>query len=206
MAGRLPPLNLLGTCWGGGSHVVSFVWRAATRETRTRARGAGRGSRRAGPASRTALAVPAAPTGRPGRERRVCGRAGEFAAEPSYPEERIGPPTRRHDASSPWVTNAAPPAHLPAPWKGECLRRANAGVACSPGWPWPAAVGRRARLSSRGFLAASTNQRGRRAQAPRSRPRGPRPALATGAGMLGCSAPGRWGTGSPDQRNSVPSD
>ena len=26
--GRLPRLNLLGTYWSGGSHVVSFVWRA----------------------------------------------------------------------------------------------------------------------------------------------------------------------------------
>lgn len=133
MAGRPPPLNLLGTCAGGGSHVVSFVWRAATRETRTRARGAGRGSRRAGPASPTAFAVPAAPTGRLGRERRVCGRAGELAAEPSYPEERIGPPTRRHAASSPWVTSTAPACPPPAPAEGESTFRAGAEWPRSPG-------------------------------------------------------------------------
>lgn len=55
----------------------------AVRETRTRARGAGRGSRRAGPAPRTASAARAR---RLGRERHVCGRAGELAAEPSYQE------------------------------------------------------------------------------------------------------------------------
>lgn len=57
----------------------------AARETRTRA-GTRPGPRRAGPAPLTAFTVPAAPTGRPGGERRVCGRAGELAAEPSYPE------------------------------------------------------------------------------------------------------------------------
>lgn len=55
----------------------------AARETRARPGGAGRGSRRAGPAPPPAFPVPAAPTGRPGKERHVCGRAGEFAAEPS---------------------------------------------------------------------------------------------------------------------------
>lgn len=55
----------------------------AARETRTPAGGADRGSRRAGPASRTASTVPA---GRLGRGKHVCGRAGELAAEPSYPE------------------------------------------------------------------------------------------------------------------------
>lgn len=76
----------------------------AGRGTRTRARGACRGSRPAGPAPRTASAAPAR---RPGRERLACGRAGEVAAEPSYPEERTGPPTRRHAASSRRVTSAA---------------------------------------------------------------------------------------------------
>lgn len=55
----------------------------AARETRTPAGGAGRGSRRAGLAPQTASTVPA---GRLERDRHVCGRAGELAAEPSYSE------------------------------------------------------------------------------------------------------------------------
>lgn len=56
------------------------------RETRTRARGAGRGSRWAGPRPPTASAAPTAPVRRWEGEAYVCGRAGEFAAEPSYRE------------------------------------------------------------------------------------------------------------------------
>ena len=100
----------------------------ATRETRTRAVCAGWGS---GPALRTASTVSVAPTGRLGRERRVCGRAGELAAEPSYPEQRIGPPTpASRRLLSAGDEQGAPPAHLPTPeWKGESIFRAYGGVA-----------------------------------------------------------------------------
>lgn len=55
----------------------------ALRETRSSARGAGRGSRRAGPEHPTASAAPARRW--EGRGMCVVG-AGEFAAEPSYRE------------------------------------------------------------------------------------------------------------------------
>lgn len=116
---RLPRLNLRGTCSSGGSHVVSFVWRAGvSRDPHSRPR------RR--PGGRAGLAPRYEPPPRPpaaawrwaGAGARAWGRAGEFGAEPSYPELRIGPATpasRRLLAPRGGDGRGAAPAHLPAP-------------------------------------------------------------------------------------------
>lgn len=52
----------------------------------------------------------------------MCGRPGGLAAEPSYPEERTGPPTpASRRLFSAGDERGAPPAHLPAP-RGRQIR------------------------------------------------------------------------------------
>lgn len=179
----------------------------ATRETRTRAVGAGRGSRRAGLTPGMASVVSVAPTGRLGRERHVCGRAGELAAEPSYPEQRIGPPTpASRRLLSAGDEHGAPPAHLPTPeWKGESIFRAYGGVAVLSWVAMPGSFGEESEAVL-SLISGSLDQPAGEAgagSAPRARRRhspgaagAPWPALPDG--RSGCSGrTGCWRAGSP---------
>lgn len=84
--GRLLRLNLRGTCSSGGSHVVSFVWRAGgSRDPHSLPRHRP-GVAPGWPRAANGFHGPRGPGDEVERERHVCGRAGELAAEPSYQE------------------------------------------------------------------------------------------------------------------------
>lgn len=122
----------------------------------------GRRLARPGPAPPPASAAPRGPDGKAGEgrgarvwsRRRVRGGAILPRAEPWA----AGPASRR--LLSVGDERGARLPTSPPPREGESPGRAR-------GWPRPAAAGRGARLSPRGSLAPSTNQRGRRARARR---------------------------------------
>lgn len=168
--GRRPRLNLQGTCSSGGSHVVSFVWRPAA------------------PARGCAT--------RPGRERRVRGRAGAIlpGVENRPPSPASG--RRRRLAGD---ERGAPPAHLPAPGRrGKSILRAYAGVSVLSGRPSrPPRGGERGCARADAWLPPPPGGGGGRGlgaagRAPRG-PRGSRPA----PGMLARRLPPRTWTPFP---------
>ena len=148
--GRLPWLNLRGTCSSGGSHVVSFVWRAGGSldpHSRPRRRPgvapgwprAGNGLR--GPGTKAGKGEACVWSRRRVSSGAILPRVENWATDPGV----TTPPLRAAGDE-----HGAPPAHLPAPEReANPFLELTLELPYSPGWPCPAAPGRRARLSSR---------------------------------------------------------
>lgn len=136
-AGRPPPpLNLPGTCAAAEEPCCQLCLAAATRETRTRARGAGRGPA-ARPAARTASAAPTGGKGEaPASWRRSHVTRAEPGRRPAAPARRLLPPRREPGLGG---RRGAAPGHAAA-WGG-----AGAGSGC----PAPAMPGFSARPDPR---------------------------------------------------------